>query len=74
MQAASADKPKPKIDISSLEYKQAERKWISTMIALPILLVTSYLLFDRCEYIEACNFCDRQLLTHALRSGLGQRA
>lgn len=30
-------------------YKKAARKWISTVAALPILLVTSYGLFDRCE-------------------------
>ncbi|KAG8416049.1 hypothetical protein J3459_013851 [Metarhizium acridum] len=28
-------------------YQSAARKWVSTMIALPILLVTSYYLFDR---------------------------
>ena len=30
-------------------YKSAARKWVSSLIALPILLVTSYYLFDRCE-------------------------
>ncbi|KND93724.1 hypothetical protein TOPH_01898 [Tolypocladium ophioglossoides CBS 100239] len=28
-------------------YKAAARKWVSSLIALPILLVTSYYLFDR---------------------------
>ncbi|PNY18345.1 Uncharacterized protein TCAP_07541 [Tolypocladium capitatum] len=28
-------------------YKTAARKWVSSLIALPILLVTSYYLFDR---------------------------
>ncbi|KAG6001969.1 hypothetical protein E4U21_003605, partial [Claviceps maximensis] len=28
-------------------YNTAARKWVSTMIALPILIVTSYYLFDR---------------------------
>jgi hypothetical protein len=28
-------------------YNTAARKWVSSMIALPILLVTSYYLFDR---------------------------
>ncbi|TWU77482.1 hypothetical protein ED733_007069 [Metarhizium rileyi] len=28
-------------------YDVAARKWVSTMIALPILIVTSYYLFDR---------------------------
>jgi hypothetical protein len=40
---------KPKIDPSSPEYKQAARRWVSTMVALPILIVTSYFLFERCE-------------------------
>lgn len=31
-------------------YKSAARKWTSSIIALPILLVTSYYLFDRCEF------------------------
>lgn len=31
-------------------YKSASRRWTATMIALPILLVTSYYLFDRCEF------------------------
>ncbi|KAL2676590.1 hypothetical protein Neosp_010354 [[Neocosmospora] mangrovei] len=29
-------------------YKSAARKWTASIIALPILLVTSYYLFDRC--------------------------
>ncbi|KAK4182416.1 hypothetical protein QBC35DRAFT_353328, partial [Podospora australis] len=45
---AEPERKIPKIaDINSKEYKQAERKWVSTMVALPILLVTSYYLFDR---------------------------
>ena len=39
-------KPKP-VDIKSPEYKAASRKWTSLMVALPILAVTSYYLFDR---------------------------
>lgn len=31
-------------------YQSAARKWVSTMIALPILLVTSYYLFDRRKF------------------------
>jgi hypothetical protein len=31
-------------------YNTAARKWVSTMIALPILLVTSYYLFDRRKF------------------------
>ncbi|KAH8906185.1 hypothetical protein BR93DRAFT_928789 [Coniochaeta sp. PMI_546] len=35
------------VDTSSPEYKQASRRYVSVMVALPILLVTSYFLFDR---------------------------
>ncbi|KAK0611811.1 hypothetical protein B0T14DRAFT_531076 [Immersiella caudata] len=38
--------PKP-VDVKSPEYKQAARKWTSLMVALPILAVSSYYLFDR---------------------------
>lgn len=31
------------------EYKSASRKWIASIIALPIFIVTSYFLFDRCR-------------------------
>ncbi|KUI54689.1 hypothetical protein VP1G_02083 [Cytospora mali] len=41
------DGTKLKVDPSSPEYKEAARKWIGTIIALPILVVTSYFLFDR---------------------------
>lgn len=34
-------------------YKSASRRWTASMIALPILLVTSYYLFDRCEFLPA---------------------
>ena len=37
------------------DYKRATRKWISTMIALPIAIVTSYYLFDRRKNTLACN-------------------
>ncbi|KAK4227299.1 hypothetical protein QBC38DRAFT_443848 [Podospora fimiseda] len=39
--------PPRTFDTSSKEYKQAERKWISVIVALPILFVTSYFLFER---------------------------
>ncbi|KAL2818822.1 hypothetical protein BDW59DRAFT_126865 [Aspergillus cavernicola] len=29
------------------EYKSAARRWISTIVALPILMYTSYVLFER---------------------------
>lgn len=32
-------------------YNSAARKWVSSIIALPILLVTSYYLFDRREFL-----------------------
>ncbi|KAK8072964.1 hypothetical protein PG996_006312 [Apiospora saccharicola] len=41
-----APRPRP-VDTSSPAYKAASRKYISTMIAMPILLVTSWVLFDR---------------------------
>lgn len=41
---------KSKADPSGPEYKQAARNWTATMIALPILIVTSYFLFERCEF------------------------
>jgi hypothetical protein len=37
----------PRIDPSSKAYKQAASKYTRLMIAMPILLVTSYFLFDR---------------------------
>ncbi|KAI1179011.1 hypothetical protein F4777DRAFT_14816 [Nemania sp. FL0916] len=36
-----------RVDLSSKEYKHAASKFTRVMIALPILLVTSYYLFDR---------------------------
>ncbi len=33
-----------RVDLSSPEYKQASRRYVSAMVALPILLVTSYFL------------------------------
>lgn len=39
----------PYVDPSSPEFKKASRKWTSVMVSLPILLVTSYYLFDRRE-------------------------
>ncbi|KAF3006163.1 hypothetical protein E8E14_008111 [Neopestalotiopsis sp. 37M] len=40
--------PLPKrIDPASPAYKAASRKYIGFMVAMPILLVTSYVLFDR---------------------------
>lgn len=44
-----ADRPR-KTDPSSPEYKQASRRYVSVMVALPIFLVTSYFLFDRCTF------------------------
>ncbi|KAK7738403.1 hypothetical protein SLS53_006218 [Cytospora paraplurivora] len=50
---AGADLPattydaRPRVDTSSKEYKKAERSWTNMMVALPILIVTSYFLFER---------------------------
>ncbi|KAK4445523.1 hypothetical protein QBC34DRAFT_428893 [Podospora aff. communis PSN243] len=45
-EGATPPPPKP-VDVKSPEYKQAARKWTSLMVALPILVVSSYYLFDR---------------------------
>ncbi|KAI0443276.1 hypothetical protein F4803DRAFT_516282 [Xylaria telfairii] len=37
----------PRVDTSGTAYKQAASKYTRFMIAMPILLVTSYYLFDR---------------------------
>lgn len=42
----AATRPK-RVDLSSPEYKRAARKYTQLMVALPILLVTSWVLFDR---------------------------
>lgn len=71
---------KPKIDPSSPEYKQAARKWVATIIALPVLIVTSYFLFERCELqtsLAWLTFVKHEqavfdLGTDHLPSGLGQ--
>lgn len=57
------------VDTSGPEYKQASRRYVSVMVALPILLVTSYYLFDRCESspFPVCIACD-MLMCHC--SGL----
>lgn len=34
--------------VNSGEYNSAARKWVASMIAFPIFIVTSYFLFDRC--------------------------
>ncbi|KAK7999405.1 hypothetical protein PG990_012005 [Apiospora arundinis] len=39
-------RPRP-VDPNSPAYKAASRKYVRTMIAMPILLVTSWVLFDR---------------------------
>jgi hypothetical protein len=43
------------VDPSSPEYKQASRRYVSVMVALPILLVTSYFLFDRCKFLPSAS-------------------
>lgn len=46
---APPSEPIKVVDTSSPDYKRAARKYTSVMVALPILLVTSYFLFDRRE-------------------------
>jgi hypothetical protein len=53
---SETDRPK-KTDPSSPEYKQASRRYVSVMVALPVLLVTSYFLFDRCKLSSASIVC-----------------
>lgn len=36
-------------------YKSASRKWTSSIVALPILLVTSYYLFERRKFAQGWN-------------------
>ncbi|KAJ3474423.1 hypothetical protein NLG97_g9854 [Lecanicillium saksenae] len=46
----NAEKGAPPVETAEeyqARYKSAARRWTSTIIALPILLVTSYYLFDR---------------------------
>ncbi|PSR82029.1 hypothetical protein BD289DRAFT_25562 [Coniella lustricola] len=38
---------RPNVSTHSLRYKEAARRWTSVMIAMPILVVTSYFLYDR---------------------------
>ncbi|KAM3434812.1 hypothetical protein NHJ13734_005831 [Beauveria thailandica] len=45
--AASSRRPAETADEYKTRYKNAAQRWTLTMIALPILLVTSYYLFDR---------------------------
>jgi hypothetical protein len=42
--------PKKPVDTSSKEYKQAASKYVRFVVALPILLVTSYFLYQRRQY------------------------
>ncbi|OAA45868.1 hypothetical protein BBO_03509 [Beauveria brongniartii RCEF 3172] len=45
--SSSSRRPAETADDYKTRYKSAARRWTLTMIALPILLVTSYYLFDR---------------------------
>ncbi|PLB54629.1 hypothetical protein P170DRAFT_432259 [Aspergillus steynii IBT 23096] len=43
-----APRPRTVQDIrQTKEYKVAARRWLSTIVALPILMYTSYMLFER---------------------------
>ncbi|KAK1752960.1 hypothetical protein QBC47DRAFT_50114 [Echria macrotheca] len=39
--------PQKPVDVKSAEYKSASRKWTSLMVGLPLLIVSSYFLYDR---------------------------
>lgn len=51
-------------------YNTAARKWVSTIIAIPIMLVTSYYLFDRCR----CTSIGNQIVELSKYSGVEERA
>ena len=54
-QSANAQhKRAPFVDTRSPAYKQAARKWVLGMIATPIFLVTSYVLFQRRTHVSYC--------------------
>lgn len=40
------------ISTKSPEYQKAKRQWVSLMVALPIVLVTSYFLYERCKLLR----------------------
>ncbi|KAM3513483.1 hypothetical protein MY11210_002871 [Beauveria gryllotalpidicola] len=54
-----ASRPAETADEYKTRYKSAARRWTTTVIALPILLVTSYYLFDRLALGHA-----RKVLNH----------
>ncbi|KAK4154008.1 hypothetical protein C8A00DRAFT_14856 [Chaetomidium leptoderma] len=47
----AAPKPRKPVDTSSKEYKQAASRYIRFVVGLPFLLVTSYFLYERGEYL-----------------------
>ncbi|MCJ1447758.1 MAG: hypothetical protein MMC23_008269 [Stictis urceolatum] len=51
-------RPSPKISDGKLPpaYKKVANKWVRVMVGLPIVFVTSYMLFDRCELILSRDF------------------
>lgn len=69
---------KPRVDPSSPEYKRAARRWVSGMVAMPILIVTSYFLFNRCKLPTDPFFpvCVSSMIRadQLFPSGLGQRS
>lgn len=44
--------PRKPVDTSSKEYKQTASKYVRFVVALPLLIVTSYFLYERREYSE----------------------
>ncbi|TQV96982.1 hypothetical protein IF1G_04222 [Cordyceps javanica] len=53
--------PKETAEAYKARYKSAARRWTSTIIALPILLVTSYYLFDRLALGHAPKVMNREV-------------
>lgn len=59
----SAEKEAPPVETAEeykARYKSAARRWTATVIALPILLVTSYYLFDRCTEFLIVFLCEER--------------
>ncbi|KAE8348703.1 hypothetical protein BDV28DRAFT_80218 [Aspergillus coremiiformis] len=46
-QRASQPQRRPRDIRQTKEYKLAARRWVSTIVALPILMYTSYVLYER---------------------------
>lgn len=56
------------------KYNTAARKWVSSIIALPIFFVTSYYLFDRCMFSRLQIVGEKDDLLTLCDSGVGEAA